>query len=269
MDETMMKLRILGRAEVNPVALARAVVPLGLDQHALGVQIHGDDRRIAARLDGKDLTGQAVSGLRRSQLEMRGTQAKHQLLAALRRQAPHELAAQRHAEPVAAQAAFPVLQPAWQEVHRRLADEAGDEEIGRVVVERLGRAQLLQHAVVHHRQAVGQRHRLDLIMGYVDGADSKALLEPFELTTQFYLVGRVQVRDRLVHEQDPRVAHDGTADRDPLLGAAAQALHVVAAERLEPEQGDGVFDAPLDVGARDFADFEWESDVVEHREVRI
>ena len=55
-----------------------------------------------------------------------------------------------------------------QEVHRRRADEAGDEPVLRVVVELLRRADLLDAAVVHHHHAVGQRHRLDLVVGDVD-----------------------------------------------------------------------------------------------------
>ena len=54
------------------------------------------------------------------------------------------------------------------EVHRRRAHEAGDEEVGRPVVDRLRLVELLQLALVHDRDARGERHRLDLVVGDVD-----------------------------------------------------------------------------------------------------
>ena len=64
---------------------------------------------------------------------------------------------------------------AGKEVHRRRADEAGDELIGRVVVELERRADLRDQTVLHHDDAVGERHRLDLVVGDVDRGDVEGL----------------------------------------------------------------------------------------------
>ena len=54
------------------------------------------------------------------------------------------------------------------EVHRRRADERGDEEVRRPRVERLRRVDLLDAAVAHDGDALAERHRLDLVVGHVD-----------------------------------------------------------------------------------------------------
>ena len=55
-----------------------------------------------------------------------------------------------------------------QEVHPRRADEAGDEDIVGIVVEPHRRADLLDAAGVQDDDAVGERHRLNLVVGDVD-----------------------------------------------------------------------------------------------------
>src|SRR5690606_22073154 len=45
------------------------------------------------------------------------------------------------------------------------ADEAGDEAVGRLLVDVVGLADLLDPALVHHRDAGGHRHRLFLVVG--------------------------------------------------------------------------------------------------------
>ena len=66
------------------------------------------------------------------------------------------------------------IQLALEEVHRRAADEAGDEDVGGLVVQLLRRRDLLQLALAHHRDALPERHRLDLVVGDVDRRDRRA-----------------------------------------------------------------------------------------------
>src|ERR1700758_604466 len=44
-----------------------------------------------------------------------------------------------------------------QQIHRRLADEACDEQIGRTILELPFARELLKHAVFHHGDAIGER----------------------------------------------------------------------------------------------------------------
>src|SRR3954447_3492438 len=50
------------------------------------------------------------------------------------------------------------------QVHRRRPDEAGNEDVRRLVVERAWGVDLLEDAVLQHGHAVAHRHRLDLIV---------------------------------------------------------------------------------------------------------
>ena len=68
-----------------------------------------------------------------------------------------------------------------KEVHRRRADEAGDEQVGRAVVELERRADLLDDAVVHDDDPVGHGHGFDLVVGDVDGGGLQPLVQLLDL----------------------------------------------------------------------------------------
>ena len=68
-----------------------------------------------------------------------------------------------------------------QEVHRRRADEARDEQIVRPVVELERRADLLDQAVVHDHDLVGHGHGLDLVVGDVDRRGLQPLVQLLDL----------------------------------------------------------------------------------------
>ena len=83
---------------------------------------------------------------------------------------------------------------AIEEVHRRAADEAGDEEIDRLVVDRVRRIELLDDAVAHDRDPVGQRHGLDLVVCHVDHRVLEALMQALDLDAQVRPQLRIEVR---------------------------------------------------------------------------
>ena len=110
-----------------------------------------------------------------------------------------------------------------QEIHRRRADEVGDEHGGRPVVDLLRRGELLDHAAIHHRDLVGHRHRLELVVGDVDGGRADAVVQLAQLAHHEVAELRVERAERLVHQEDLRPAHDGAAERDALAVAAGKA----------------------------------------------
>ena len=69
------------------------------------------------------------------------------------------------------------LEHAGQQVHAGAAREPGHEDVGRAVVEVLGRRHLLEHPVVEHGDPVAHRHRLDLVVGDVEGGGAEPLLQ--------------------------------------------------------------------------------------------
>ena len=98
-----------------------------------------------------------------------------------------------------------------EQVHRRSADEAGHEEVRGPVVESLRLVDLLEDALAHHRDAVAHRHRLDLVVGDVERRGLELLLQLRDVRPHLDAQLGVQVRERLVHEEHLRVAHDRAA----------------------------------------------------------
>mgnify|MGYP007093017379 FL=1 len=92
-----------------------------------------------------------------------------------------------------------------KEVHLGRADKAGHEQIGRVVKDLLGRADLLDEAIFHDDDAVAQGHGLGLVMGDVDkrGVDPLAQLD--DLGAHLVAELGVQVGQGLVQQEDCRV----------------------------------------------------------------
>ena len=130
-----------------------------------------------------------------------------------------------------ARAAVAHLDRAADEVHRRRADEAGDEQVGRIVVDLLRRADLADLAVLHHHDAIAQRHRLDLVVGHVHDRGLDALVQQLDLGAHVHAQLRVEVRQRLVEQEQRRVAGERPAHGDALALAARQ-LRRLAVEQV-------------------------------------
>src|SRR5450759_6032448 len=103
---------------------------------------------------------------------------------------------------------------AGEEVHRRRADETGDEVVGRRLVELFWRAHLLQHTLTHHGYAVAHGHRLDLVVGDVHDGGAETLVKTRDLRPRLHPELGIEVAERLIHEERRRVAHDGPSERD-------------------------------------------------------
>ena len=97
-----------------------------------------------------------------------------------------------------------------------------DEQVGRAVVELQRRADLLDRAVAQHHDAVGQRHRLDLVVGHVDGSSPSCAVQLGDLDPRLPAQRGVEVGQRLVEQEHLRRAHDRAADRDALALAAGE-----------------------------------------------
>src|SRR3984885_8282624 len=85
------------------------------------------------------------------------------------------------------------LDLAFQKIHRRRTDEAGDERVVRPVVEFQRRADLLHVAGIHHHDLIGHRHRLDLVVRDVDGGGGQPLVQFLDLGAHGYAQLRVEV----------------------------------------------------------------------------
>ena len=86
----------------------------------------------------------------------------------------------------------------------------------------LGRVVLLQEAAVHHRHLVGHGHGLELVVRDVDDGRVEVVVEALDLGAHLHAQLGVEIGERLVHQEDARVAHQRPAERDALLLAARQ-----------------------------------------------
>src|SRR6185503_20439392 len=93
------------------------------------------------------------------------------------------------------------------------------------------RASLLDPAVAQQDDPVGQRHGLDLVVRDVDHRSAELLMQAFYLAAHLIAQLRVEIAERLIEKENPRIAHDGAADRDT-LALAARKLPRVALEKL-------------------------------------
>jgi hypothetical protein len=99
-----------------------------------------------------------------------------------------------------------------------------DETVVGVVVEVERLAHLLDPARAQHHDLVGQRHRLDLVVGDVDHRRADLVVQPRDLHPHLHAQLRVEVRERLVEQEHVRPAHDGAPDGHALPLPARQRL---------------------------------------------
>ncbi len=128
---------------------------------------------------------------------------------------------------------------------------------------------LLQHAVVQHGDAVAHRHRLDLVVGDVDGRHAEAPLQRGDLRAGLDAELGVEVRQRLVHQEDLRLAHDRPPHRHPLALTARQLGRLAVEVLLEVEDARRLLDPRRPLLLADLLHLEVEADVLGDGHVRV
>src|SRR6201747_1560460 len=87
---------------------------------------------------------------------------------------------------------------ARKKIDRRLPNELRDIKLLRLIIDRFGSADLDDGAFAHHRDTIGYRHRLALIVGDIYDGLVELELNGFELLPKSHADCPVQVRHRLV-----------------------------------------------------------------------
>ena len=123
--------------------------------------------------------------------------------------------------------------------------------------------------MVHDRDPVAHRHRLDLVVGDVDGGRADLLLQAADLAARLRAQLGVEVRQRLVHQEDLRLADQRAAERDALRLAAGELARAALQQRLDVQQPRGFADAAVDLGLGHLAPPQAEGEVVEDRHLRV
>ena len=121
-------------------------------------------------------------------------------------------------------AAAGLYQLGVKQVHLRSADKPGHKDIGRVLKYLLRGADLLDIAVLHDDDAVTQGHSLGLVVGDIDEGCVDALAKLDDLSPHLITELGIQVAERLIHQKDLGIAHDGAADGHALALTAGKRL---------------------------------------------
>ena len=119
-----------------------------------------------------------------------------------------------------------------------------------MLVQHLRRVHLQDAPVAHDRDALAQRHRLDLVVRDVDGRDAELLMQLRERGAHADAELGVEVRERLVHEERLRLANDRPPHRDSLALPARELRRLALEELGEAEQRGDLLDASPDLGLR-------------------
>src|SRR5437868_2503309 len=155
--------------------------------------------------------------------------------------------------------------------HDRLADETVHEGGGRIIVDIARRADLLDAALVHHHDAIGDFERLFLIMGDEDGRDVDLLMQRTEPLTQFLAYLGIQRPERLVEQQDTRRDRECPRKRNALSLAARQLAGITVSQPIELHEIEQFLDARADrcviFADRPRLHAQAERDILEHRHV--
>jgi hypothetical protein len=246
----MSSVTVVGRADGRGIAR----VDLRGDPLTLGGP---EEQRVGAqRLDGFGREGEA--GLVDGMAHVLGADAEDDGGAVA--DAPGFLGGKRQA--LGAEHHGAALDPHVEEVHRRAADEVRDEAVGGPFVERDRVGRLFDVARPHDDDAVGHRHRLDLVVGDVDGGRAEPALEKLDLGAHLDAELGVEVRQRLVEQEDLRMPDERAADGDALPLAAREVARLAVEIGVEGEKPGGFVHARRDLGLRRAVDLHRVADVL-------
>jgi len=88
--------------------------------------------------------------------------------------------------------------------------------VRRPVIEFGRRADLLDDAVAHDDDAVTHAQGFHLVVRDVERGHAEAALQLDDLRSHLHAQRRIEVGERLVHQEHLRLAHDGAAEGDAL-----------------------------------------------------
>ncbi len=152
-----------------------------------------------------------------------------------------------------------------EEVH--LSHEPGHEGRARARVHLGGRAYLLDHAVVHHHDAVGHGQGFLLVMGHHDGGDAQPPLQRADLVAQGLAHPRVERGERLVEEQQRGRGRQRPGQGNALLLAAGELRRVLVPVVPQPHEVQQLVHAPGDLRPGDLARLEPIAHIAGHGEI--
>jgi hypothetical protein len=107
-----------------------------------------------------------------------------------------------------------------KDIHRRVANECGDKFTLREIEDLLRVTNLLDPPCAHDHESISQRERLDLIVRDVDEGTLSPALELLQFDAQRRAQLRIEARERFIHQDNLRLAHQRSSECDALPFAA-------------------------------------------------
>jgi hypothetical protein len=126
-----------------------------------------------------------------------------------------------------------------------------------------------KRVAVHHHHAVGERHRLDLVVGDVDGGGAHLLMHALDLGSHLHAQLGVEIRQRLVEQEDLRVAHDRAPHGDALALPAGELARLALEQLGDVEDAGGLLHAARNLVLRVALETQAERHVFVHGHVRV
>ncbi len=148
------------------------------------------------------------------------------------------------------------------------ADEISDIGAGRAAVDFCGRSLLLDPAIVHHDDFVGEGKGLLLIMRYMQKGHAEPTLKVFQLDLHILAHAPVERRKRLVQKQKAWLVDDGASERHALLLPAGKLAGAALRHGCHLHLRQRAFDARRHIRLRKPAIGKTEADIFLHRKMR-
>ncbi|GAB1362791.1 hypothetical protein MASR1M32_20270 [Rhodobacter sp.] len=155
------------------------------------------------------------------------------------------------------------------QVHRRRGKELRHEGIGGIGIDLKRRADLFDMAVPHDADAVAHGHRLDMVMGDEDHRLAQPAVQLHQLLPHLAAQLGIKIGQRLVHQEDVRLAHHGAAQRDPLALPARQRAGSPVKIGTKAKDRRRLGDALVLLGDRGAAHLHAKAHVLAHRHMRV
>ena len=148
------------------------------------------------------------------------------------------------------------------------ADKTRNEAVLWILVNQPRAAHLLHHAIEHDANLVRDRQGFFLVVGHIDGGNTKLLLQLADVAPQFHPQLGIKVGERLIHQQHLGANHQGTRQAHALLLPAAELVRHALGQLIELHRLQNRGNPLADVRCCHFLLHQTKCHVVKHIEVR-
>ena len=161
------------------------------------------------------------------------------------------------------------LERALDQVDGRVADQRRHVAVHRLGIEPVGGVDLGDLPVLDHGDALADAERLELVGRGIDRGRAELAVQALELGPHVVAELGIEVGERLVEEEEPRLADDGAPDGEPLLLAAAERCRLALQRVGDAQKLRRLAHARVGLGAAQLHLPQRVSEILIGREVRI